>query len=278
MKKLSLLLAAVVLVAAVGIGVLSGQKSTLTTAKNNLEKQVAELTEQNAAFAKMEEELKKAQDELTAKTAELTDAQTALKAAQEELDKLKADKEKGEGELSEAFEGLKAKAADLEKQLLDKKQDYERALADKVKELEAALSDKEAISKELDKAKDALLAAIPELSKDAAKDAQNVVLHASKEGFGGPVAVAVSFNEAGEIVSLEIGDKDFCETDGFGAAALEPEFAKQFIGKKAPLKIEDIDAISGATITSEAVVEAINDAANQAAINAINNAAETLKK
>ncbi len=211
MKKLSLLLAAVVLVAAVGIGVLSGQRNTLTTAKNDLEKQVAELTEKNEALTKQEEAFKtlegektkadeaikalegekakadeaikalegekaKADEELKAAqtaletlqgekdkaAADLTAAQAALKTAQDELAALKADKDKSESGLSEALESLKAKAAELETQLAAKTQEFETALAGKVKELETALTDKEAISKELDKVKNALLAGIPD--------------------------------------------------------------------------------------------------------------------
>ncbi len=87
----------------------------------------------------------------------------------------------------------------------------------------------------------------------------------SKEGFAGPVAVTVSFEEDGATIkTLAIGDENFAETPGFGLAAKEPEFINQFIGKKAPLKVEDIEAISGATITTEAVLDAINEAQGQA--------------
>ena len=41
----------------------------------------------------------------------------------------------------------------------------------------------------------------------------------------------------------------------------EPEFAEQFIGHSGPFAIgENIDALSGATISSKAVVEAVNNA------------------
>ncbi|MHC1786249.1 MAG: FMN-binding protein [Christensenellales bacterium] len=83
---------------------------------------------------------------------------------------------------------------------------------------------------------------------------------ASEEGFGGPVAVLVTVKDDGTITALSIGDNQFAETEGFGAGALEPAFQEQFIGKKVPLVIEDIDAISGATYTTKAVVAAINRA------------------
>lgn len=183
MKKLSMLLAVVLLVAAVGIGVLSGQKNTLSSANKDLEEQVTALTEKTEAMAKQEDTLKalegekaKLTEELTAAkagmealqadkdkaAADLDAAQTALKTAQDEMAALKAEKENSEGGLTAALEGLKTKAAELETALANKTKEFESALADKVKELETALTDKEAISKELDKVKDALLAGIPE--------------------------------------------------------------------------------------------------------------------
>jgi len=92
-------------------------------------------------------------------------------------------------------------------------------------------------------------------------------LKTAKDGFAGPVAVAVTFDESGKITFLHIGDDDFKETKGYGLAALEPEFKDQFIGKLPPLRLrkadeevgeDTIDAITGATITSRAVLEGIN--------------------
>ena len=81
---------------------------------------------------------------------------------------------------------------------------------------------------------------------------------ASVQGFAGPVAVTLSLDDAGAITEITIGDAFFNETEGFGRRALEEEFQQQFIGKVPPLTLEDIDALSGATITSTAVVNAIN--------------------
>ena len=83
---------------------------------------------------------------------------------------------------------------------------------------------------------------------------------ASAQGFAGPVAVTVFVDEEGKIAEVKIGDDAFAETQGLGAKALEPEFAQQFAGTVPPLTLESIDAISGATITSTAVVDAINQA------------------
>jgi len=81
---------------------------------------------------------------------------------------------------------------------------------------------------------------------------------ASVQGFAGPVAVTLSLDDAGAITEITIGDAFFNETPGYGAGALEESFQAQFIGKVPPLTLDDIDAIAGATITSNAVVNAVN--------------------
>ena len=81
---------------------------------------------------------------------------------------------------------------------------------------------------------------------------------ASAQGFGGPVAVTLELDANGAISSITIGDDYFNETEGYGKKALEDSFSSQFIGMTPPLELSDIDAISGATVTSTAVVNAIN--------------------
>ena len=86
---------------------------------------------------------------------------------------------------------------------------------------------------------------------------------ASPDGFGGPVFVEVTFDENSNISALKIGDDNFAETPGIGDVVLEDDFIKQFIGKAAPMDIKDIDAVSGSTVTTEAVIEGINEALKQ---------------
>ena len=81
---------------------------------------------------------------------------------------------------------------------------------------------------------------------------------ASAQGFGGPVAVTLELDANGAISSITIGDDYFNETEGYGKKALEDSFSSQFIGMTPPLELSDIDTISGATVTSTAVVNAIN--------------------
>ena len=103
---------------------------------------------------------------------------------------------------------------------------------------------------------------VPETPVLPEKPADIQVYGASSQGFAGPVYVEAAFDEAGAITYISVGDGQFAETAGLGARALQPEFQAQFIGKTAPLALSDIDALAGATITSTAVVDALNSAYN----------------
>ena len=73
------------------------------------------------------------------------------------------------------------------------------------------------------------------------------------QGFAGPVAVTLTLDDSLTIQSIEIGDDQFAETDGLGAKAKDAEVYRSVRGQNLPLKDGDIDAISGATITTNAV-------------------------
>ena len=80
-----------------------------------------------------------------------------------------------------------------------------------------------------------------------------------KQGFAGPVYVELALDGEGKITEIAIGDDRFSETSGFGAKAREEAFYGQYIGKTGQLTLgQDIDEISGATITSTAVNDAVN--------------------
>jgi len=100
----------------------------------------------------------------------------------------------------------------------------------------------------------------PQTTPDVVITAEGTSYGASSSGFAGPVAVIVTVKDDNTISALKIGDNEFSESDGYGANVLAPEFAEQFVGKSLPIKLEDIQAISGATITSKAVIEAVNKA------------------
>ncbi len=84
-------------------------------------------------------------------------------------------------------------------------------------------------------------------------------LSGSAEGFGGgAVSVTAKLDNEGRIEALDIDAST--QTPEFGGRAeTDTAFAEQFIGKELPLTLgEDIDAVTGATITSAAVVDALN--------------------
>ena len=98
---------------------------------------------------------------------------------------------------------------------------------------------------------------------EAKKDGKTIGYCAvsSAKGYGGNVAVTLGVDMDGKIVGCQIGDTNFAETDGFGTRCADEEFTAQFIGKSGPFTLnENVDGLTGATITSTAAVEAINAA------------------
>ena len=97
----------------------------------------------------------------------------------------------------------------------------------------------------------------PEESPAAEVTNEGTVWATAAQGFAGPVAVQVTLDGL-TIKSIKIGDDQFAETDGLGANALDPMFQLQFVDKTLPLAAGDVEAISGATITTDAVLSALN--------------------
>lgn len=78
-------------------------------------------------------------------------------------------------------------------------------------------------------------------------------------GCQGPIEVMTGFDTTGNIVGVNAGGSGFSETPGLGARVQEPEFLEQFPGLSIPLKLkEDVDSVTGATISSASVVSAVN--------------------
>ncbi|MGL4738650.1 MAG: RnfABCDGE type electron transport complex subunit G [Cellulosilyticaceae bacterium] len=84
-------------------------------------------------------------------------------------------------------------------------------------------------------------------------------------GYGGGIEMMVGIGAGGQVTAIEI--LTHTETPGLGANADRPMFTDQFAGKFSPLAVvkgrsedEDIMAITGATITSEAVTLGVNQA------------------
>lgn len=95
----------------------------------------------------------------------------------------------------------------------------------------------------------------------------SVVTSTSKDGYGGDVKISVGITKDGTVNSIAF--LTLAETPGLGMRAKEPKFNQQYNGKKVDAFVvtktgkkqdNEIDAISGSTITSKAVTNAVNAA------------------
>jgi electron transport complex protein RnfG len=100
---------------------------------------------------------------------------------------------------------------------------------------------------------------------DASGATVGYVFKSTPSGFGGPVEVITGIDMEGNITGLRIGSHS--ETPGLGAKSVEPAFYEQFAGKSADTYVgvsktsaegNDIQAITGATISSSAIVSGVN--------------------
>ena len=106
------------------------------------------------------------------------------------------------------------------------------------------------------------------------KNTDEVILPIQGVGFGGPIWAKVLVDK-NTLEIKKIAFEHFAETDGYGAAISQSPFANEFIGTKINLnkntftlqknienRIDDgvvVDGISGATMTSEAAIEMVNE-------------------
>jgi len=92
-----------------------------------------------------------------------------------------------------------------------------------------------------------------------------VAIEGAGKGYGGDVNVIVGIDIKQEGRLYGIGITGHAETPGLGARCTEEAFRAQFDGRQWDGK--SLDAISGATITSNAVRDAINQAVDSYAAN-----------
>jgi len=78
------------------------------------------------------------------------------------------------------------------------------------------------------------------------------------KGYGGNVNFMVAFDNDGKIVNLKVLSHE--ETAGLGSKIENPEFLAKFKGTDKDLTSGDIDMIGGATISSNASLDAVNTA------------------
>jgi electron transport complex protein RnfG len=86
------------------------------------------------------------------------------------------------------------------------------------------------------------------------------VLQTVAYGYAGNITMLVGVSNEGTVTGLVV--RDLSETYGLGANALkDKEFLSQFLGTSGEAQVgENIDALTGATVSSKAVTRAVNSA------------------
>lgn len=87
------------------------------------------------------------------------------------------------------------------------------------------------------------------------------VVKTTTSGYGGDVVMLTGINSDDTIAGMKVSSQS--ETPGLGARITEADFGSQFVGKSASSELQlntDIDALSGATISSRAATAGVNAA------------------
>ena len=96
------------------------------------------------------------------------------------------------------------------------------------------------------------------VGKDGSGNEVGYALSVSSKGFGGQVVMALGLTPDGSIRKISFTELN--ETAGLGMRADEDSFKDQFVGKSGSITYgqDGVEAMSGATVTSTAVKNAIN--------------------
>ncbi len=126
----------------------------------------------------------------------------------------------------------------------------------------------EALSKAIDNSTPGVFISEILVAKDGSGSTIGYVLSfGSKEGYGGEIDLSMGVDVSGTVTGLEV--LSMSETAGLGANCKTDEFKSQFVGiqsdtiaytKTGKSADNEIDALSGATITTKAVTNAVNNA------------------
>lgn len=214
------------------------------------------MTTANTDLAATQATLRDTAAQLEAATAEMTQVKADLAAANDQLTATAATLSATQEELAATKAALESATAELTATAA--------ALAATQEELAATKSTLEATQTTLDAANAALESTQAELSSTqgtlaSAHSTMTELLGQSaiSAGFKSNVTVTAILNRQGSIAYLTVDASG--ETEGLGAKVMDTEYLVQFLGKQLPLTLgEDVDAIAGATITSQAVVDALN--------------------
>lgn len=100
---------------------------------------------------------------------------------------------------------------------------------------------------------------------ETAGTTEGYIFTTEQNGYGGAVSVMTGVDMQGQILAVEILDVS-SETVGLGQNAAKSEFTNQFKEKSGALQVsksakgDEIQALTGATITSNAITGAVNTA------------------
>ncbi len=94
-------------------------------------------------------------------------------------------------------------------------------------------------------------------ARNAAGEVIAYVIVAQSKGYGGQVPIAVAFSRKGTVMNITAMAND--ETPGLGTKIAQDSYIGQYVNLPAkPVTADDIDLISGATISSKAALSAFN--------------------
>lgn len=101
---------------------------------------------------------------------------------------------------------------------------------------------------------------------DASGNVAGHVAQVTVTGFGGPIEVTVGIDAQGQLTGIQCGGSGFSETPGLGAKVKEAAFSEQFAGLATPVALAKdggkVDSVTAASISSGAVCDAVNIAAD----------------
>jgi electron transport complex protein RnfG len=109
-----------------------------------------------------------------------------------------------------------------------------------------------------------LTAKVDKKSKDVQKVftcSKGYIFEVKTKGYGGPLTLAVGIDRSGKVKGIAVVSSK--ETVGLGSKALEASYLDKFRGKTARDKLkvgQDVQAVTGATITSRAVTGQVKQA------------------
>lgn len=85
-----------------------------------------------------------------------------------------------------------------------------------------------------------------------------VAFKALAKGYSSPIETMAGMTKDGTIIAIMVLSQN--ETPGLGARITEKEFGSRFSNKK---NLDDVQAISGATISSQAVIDSVKNKAEE---------------